>query len=67
MSTRALAIHPKFVFQGRKPTAVLLDIKQYEEILERLDDVHDLKELKRLRKKKLKFSSLDDFRKELGV
>ena len=67
MSNKALAIHPQFVFKGKRPTAVLLDIKQYEEILERLEDIQDLKELKQLPSKNLKFTPLEDFRKELGV
>ncbi len=67
MSVKAFSIDPQFVFKGHKPTAVIIDIKQYEEILERLEDTQDLKELERLRKRNLKFVSLNEFRKKLSV
>jgi len=47
-----------------KPTAVFLDINEYQEMLERLEDVEDLKMLEKMRKKPLRFRSLDDFLKE---
>ena len=47
-----------------EPTAVILDIDEYQEILERLEDIEDLKMLKDMRKTPLKFRSLDDFLKE---
>jgi len=30
------------IFRGGKPSAVILDIDVYQEILERLDDIEDL-------------------------
>ena len=47
-----------------EPTAVILDIDEYQEILERLEDMEDLKMLEDMRKKPLRFRSLDDFVKE---
>lgn len=67
MSTRAFAIHPQFVFKDKKPTAVLLDLKDYQTILERLEDLQDIQELERIRKNKLTFRPFEDLRKELGV
>jgi len=47
-----------------EPTAVILDIDEYQEILERLEDMEDLKMLEDMRKAPLKFKSLDNFLKE---
>ncbi len=52
------------VIREGKPTAVILDIKEYQDMLERLEDLEDLKTLEKMRKKPLKFRKLDDFLKE---
>jgi PHD/YefM family antitoxin component YafN of YafNO toxin-antitoxin module len=52
---------PEVVLRGGKPAAVILDIDEYREILERLEDMEDLKMLEDMRKRPLKFRSLDDF------
>jgi PHD/YefM family antitoxin component YafN of YafNO toxin-antitoxin module len=55
---------PEIVYREGKPTAVILDIEEYREILERLEDVEDLKMLEQMRKGPLRFRSLDEFLKE---
>jgi len=55
---------PEIILREGKPTAVILDIDEYQEMLERLEDVEDLKMLERMRKKPLKFRRLDDFMNE---
>ena len=55
---------PELVLRGGKPAAVILDIDEYREMLERLEDMEDLKMLEDMRKKPLKFRALDDFLKE---
>ncbi len=55
---------PEIVLREGKPTAVILDIEEYQEMLERLEDTEDLKMLEDMRKKPLKFRRLDDFLKE---
>ena len=55
---------PEIVLRGGKPSAVILDIDEYQEMLERLEDLEDLKMLVAMRKKSLKFKKLDDFLKE---
>jgi PHD/YefM family antitoxin component YafN of YafNO toxin-antitoxin module len=55
---------PEVVFREGKPTAVILDINEYKEMLERLEDVEDLRMLEEMRKKPLKFRKLEDFLKE---
>ena len=47
-----------------KPTAVILGIDEYRELLEKLEDAEDLKALKAMRKKPLKFRKLEEFLKE---
>ncbi|MBE0556890.1 MAG: type II toxin-antitoxin system Phd/YefM family antitoxin [Proteobacteria bacterium] len=55
---------PQIVFRGGKPSAVILDIDVYQEILERLEDIEDLQILARMREKSLSFRKLDSFLKE---
>ena len=55
---------PEVVLRGGKPAAVILDIDEYRDMLERLEDMEDLKLLENMRKKPLKFKRLDDFLKE---
>jgi PHD/YefM family antitoxin component YafN of YafNO toxin-antitoxin module len=57
MATR----HQEVVYRNGKPAAVILDIAEYQELLERLEDSEDLRILKRMRVRPLKFRKLDDF------
>ncbi len=54
---------PEIVTRGGKPTAVILGIEEYRELLERVEDAEDLKALKAMRKRPLKFRKLEDFLK----
>ena len=64
MKARARKKSPEIIFREGKPKAVVLDIEQYREMLERLEDIDDLKMLEEMRKKPLKFRKLEDFLKE---
>jgi len=55
---------PEIVMRDGEPVAVILDIDEYREILERLEDMEDLKMLEEMRGKPLHFRRLDDFLKE---
>ena len=55
---------PEIIVRNGKPAAVILEMDEYQEMLERLDDVDDLRALAELRKKPLKFRKLEDFLKE---
>ena len=55
---------PEIVLREGKPAAVILDIEQYRDMLERLEDVEDLRILREMRKRPLKFRKLDDFLRE---
>ena len=50
----------EFVYRNGKPAAVILDIAEYEELLERAEDLEDLRTLKRMRERPLRFRSLDE-------
>ena len=54
----------EIILRDGKPSAVILDIDEYQRMLERLEDIDDLKMLKLMRGKPLKFRSLEDFLKE---
>ena len=56
--------NPDIILRDGKPAAVILDIVQYQEILERLEDVEDLKMLRAMRRRPLKFRKLEDFLRE---
>jgi PHD/YefM family antitoxin component YafN of YafNO toxin-antitoxin module len=55
---------PEIVMRGGKPTAVILGIEEYRELLERVEDAEDLKTLKAMRKRPLSFRKLEDFLKD---
>ncbi len=56
----------EIVLRNGKPAAVILDIEEYQEILERLEDAEDLKLLRAMRKKTLDFRKLEEFLKEFS-
>jgi PHD/YefM family antitoxin component YafN of YafNO toxin-antitoxin module len=56
--------NPEIVLRDGKPTAVIIDIDAYQEMLERLEDVEDLRLLEEMRRKPLKFRKLEDFLNE---
>ena len=55
---------PELVFREGKPVAVILDIDQYKEILEQLEDIEDLKMLEEMKQQNIGFKKLDDFLSE---
>lgn len=66
MQNRIGRIEPPIVLRKGKPTAVILDIETYKEMLERLEDIEDLKTLERMRSKPLQFIKLEDFLRDQG-
>jgi PHD/YefM family antitoxin component YafN of YafNO toxin-antitoxin module len=57
---RATRRKPELVLRNGKPTAVILGIRDYEAILERLDDAEDLRWLREVRKKPLRYRKLEE-------
>ena len=61
MNPKAKRKEPEIIFREGKPTAVIIDIDDYQEMLERLEDAEDLRILAEMRQKPLKFKRLEDF------
>jgi len=62
MSTRqTLEKTPELVVREGKPVAVILALDEYQEMLEKLEDIEDLRMLNEMRAKPLNFKSLNDF------
>jgi PHD/YefM family antitoxin component YafN of YafNO toxin-antitoxin module len=57
-------LNPELIVSNGKPKAVILDIAEYRNLLERLDDMEDLALLEEMSGKKLKFTKLEDFLRE---
>ncbi len=51
---------PEIITKNGKPVSVILPIKKYQEILERLEDAEDVAWLRRMRRKKLHFRPLEE-------
>jgi PHD/YefM family antitoxin component YafN of YafNO toxin-antitoxin module len=52
---------PEVIVRDGKPVSVILPIKEYEELLERLEDAEDVAYLKKLRSKPLSFRPLSEY------
>ena len=52
---------PEIVTRKGKPVSVILPIKVYEELLERVEDAEDVAWLKRARRKPLNYRPLDEY------
>jgi PHD/YefM family antitoxin component YafN of YafNO toxin-antitoxin module len=67
MKVRTRKKAPEIVIRDRKPVAVILDIAEYQEILERLEDAEDLRMLQAMKKSPLHFRKLNEFLKEYNA
>jgi prevent-host-death family protein len=61
---KAMRNPPEIVLRNGKPSAVIVDIEEYQELLERAEDVADLKTLQTMRRKSLHFKTLEAFLQE---
>jgi len=52
---------PEIVTRKGKPVSVIIPIKEYEELLERLEDAEDVAWLKCARRKPLHYRPLEDY------
>ncbi len=57
---------PEIVTKKGKPVSVILPIKQYREMMERLEDAEDVAWLKKTRRKKLHYRPLEDVLADLS-
>jgi hypothetical protein len=58
---------PDFIYRNGKPISVILNISDYEEILERLEDMEDLKLLQQIRKKPVEFKEINEVLRDLNI
>ena len=58
---KATYLEPEIVTRKGKPVSVILPIREYEELLERAEDVEDIAWLKKARRKKLQYRPLADY------
>jgi hypothetical protein len=56
---------PKIILENGKPSGVILNWRDFQEILEKIEDIYDLSEIRKM--KKMKFRKFDDFLKEYGL
>ncbi len=61
MRTKGIKKSPQVIYRGSKPVSVIIDIKQYKEMVERLEDIEDMKALNKIMKRPQSFVKLDDF------
>ena len=61
MKARRKRKDPEIVMRRGKPTAVILGIEEYRDLLARAEDLEDLKTLRKMRKRPLKFRKFEDF------
>ena len=52
---------PEIVTRRGKPVSVIIPIKDYKELLNRLEDADDVAWLKRARKKPLRYRPIEDY------
>ena len=57
---------PEVVTRNGKPISVILPIKQYQEMIERLEDAEDVAWLKKLQRRKLHYRPLEDVLADLA-
>jgi antitoxin (DNA-binding transcriptional repressor) of toxin-antitoxin stability system len=62
---KAALPEPEIVTKNGKPVSVILPIKHYRELIERLEDAQDVAWLKRARRKKLHYRPLEEVLAEL--
>jgi len=52
---------PEIVTRNGKPVSVIIPIKEYKELLERVEDAEDIAWLKQARRKNLSYRPLEDY------
>ena len=63
---KATLPEPEIVTRRGKPVSVIISIKDYEELLERVEDMDDAAWLRHARRKPLHYRPLEDYLAERG-
>jgi prevent-host-death family protein len=59
--SKILKTKPQVIMKNGRPNAVIIDIKDYKQLLERLENKEDIADLEKMRKSSLHFRKFDDF------
>jgi hypothetical protein len=54
-------LKPDFIFRGRKPVGVVLKIKDYEDILNELEDKEDIEYINQLKSEGIETIDFDEY------
>lgn len=60
-----IATKPQIIIKNGRPNAVVLNIKDYERLLEALEAKNDLAELNRIKKGRISFRNIDGYVKRV--
>lgn len=66
MTTQTLT-KPKNILENGKPSEVILKWNDFQELLEKVEDVYDLSEIKKIKSKKPAFKDFSAFLKEYAL
>lgn len=58
---KGTVVEPEIVTHKGKPVSVIIPIKKYRELLERVEDAGDTEWLKRARREPLRYRPLEDY------
>lgn len=58
---------PKIIFKSGRPAEVILRWRDFQEILEKMEDVYDLSQIKKIKSKKKHLKDFDDIVKKYGI
>lgn len=58
---KKLKMKPQVIMKNGEPEAVIINIKDYRELLERLEDKEDIADLEKIRKGVLQVKKFSDF------
>lgn len=58
---------PKIVLEKGKPTEIILRWKDFQELLEKIEDFYDLTEIKKAKEKKPQFRDFNAFLAKYGL
>ncbi len=67
IAMKATVSEPEIVTRKGKPVSVIISIKDYEELLERVEDMDDVAWLKQARRKPLHYRPLEDYLAERNL
>ena len=60
-----IATKPQVIVKNGRPNAVVLNIKDYERLLEALEAKNDLAELNRIKRSSTSFRNIDEYMKRV--